>query len=272
MIEAQSRLARALAALGCAALLLAPLAARAQEAPAPPEAADKPAVRRIDPRADELLRQMSALLAATPRFALEAEETFDEVSDNAPRLQLTNVRRIGVERPGRFATDATGDTLNRAAWYDGKTVTVLDKAKNVYVAIDAPATIDGALDKVAADFGVVMPLSDLFYSDPYATLTEQVVYGEYQGLHRVGDDLCHHLAFSQESLDWQIWIDAGDKPLPRKVVISYVDEPGAPQYVAVIRRFTLDPKFPEGLFRFEAPEGAERLSLEEAKRRREASK
>jgi len=235
--------------------------------PAAPEAT-APRPRRVDPRADEILRKMSALLAGTPRFAMEAEETFDEVSENAPRLQLTNVRRVGVERP-RFAADATGDTLNRAAWYDGRTLTVLDKARNLYLSVEKPGTIDTALDAIADDYGVVVPLSDLFYSDPYTTLMEGVVYGEYQGLHQAAGTLCHHLAFSQDAIDWQIWIDAGEQPLPRKLVITYVDEPGTPQYSAVIRRFTLDPKFPDGLFHFEAPEGAQPISESEVRRRKE---
>jgi len=250
-----------------AGLPLAQAGAQETAPPAPPEAA-APRPRRVDPRADEILRKMSALLAGTPRFAMEAEETFDEVSENAPRLQLTNVRRVGVERP-RFAADATGDTLNRAAWYDGRTLTVLDKARNLYLSVEKPGTIDTALDAIADDYGVVVPLSDLFYSDPYTTLMEGVVYGEYQGLHQAAGTLCHHLAFSQDAIDWQIWIDAGEQPLPRKLVITYVDEPGTPQYSAVIRRFTLDPKFPDGLFHFEAPEGAQPISESEVRRRKE---
>jgi hypothetical protein len=70
---------------------------------------------------------MSEFLAKLPRFALEAEEIFDEVPDGQPRMELTNVRRVAVVRPNRVAADATGDTLNRASWYDGKGVTVLDK-------------------------------------------------------------------------------------------------------------------------------------------------
>lgn len=251
-----------------AALCLA-AGAGAQEAPAAspaPEAPTPAPVRRIDPRADEILKRMSALLATAPRFALEAEETFDEVSDNAPRLQLTNVRRIAIERPARLAADATGDTLNRATWYDGKTISVLDKSKNHYVTLEAPTTIDATLDAVSDDYGIVIPVSDLLYSDVYATLTEGVLYGEYQGLHQAAGTLCHHLAFSQEAIDWQIWIDAGDQPLPRKLVITYVDEPGAPQYTAVIRRITLDPKLPDGLFAFTPPEGAERIDLAQARR------
>jgi len=252
-----------------AGILCLAAAAHGQEPSPAPEATPAPPVRRIDPRADEVLKKMSAFLAQAPRFALEAEETFDEVSDNAPRLQLTNVRRIGIERPARLAADATGDTLNRATWYDGKTLTLLDKARNSYVSVEAPPSIDGALDAIADEYGVVIPLSDLLYSDPYATLSEGIVYGEYQGLHHAAGVLCHHLAFSQETVDWQIWIDAGEEPLPRKVVITYVNEPGTPQYSAVIRRFTLDPKFPEGLFQFAPPEGAQRLDVAEARRLKE---
>ena len=85
--------------------------------------------------------------------------------------------------------------------------------------------------------------------------------GEYLGIHLAAGVPCHHLAFSQEAIDWQIWIDAGPQPLPRKIVISYAGEPGAPQYTATIRRWNLDPAFPEDLFRFEAPEGATGISL-----------
>ena len=81
---------------------------------------------------------MGEFLAKLPHFALEAEETFDEIPDGELRRQLTNVRRVAVERPNHVAADATGDTLNRASWYDGRTVTVLDKEHNVYATIEAP--------------------------------------------------------------------------------------------------------------------------------------
>ena len=63
-----------------------------------------------------------------------------------------------------------------------------------------------------------------------------------------------------------MWIDAGERPLPRKLVISYVDEPGEPQYSATIRRFTLDVPVPAGLFTFEPPEGAQRIDARDMKR------
>jgi hypothetical protein len=238
-----------------AALALASFAGAQEPAAGPPGA---PA-RSVEARADQELKRMSELLAKLPRFAFEAEETFDEVPDGELRRQLTNVRRAVVERPNHLAADVTGDTLNRASWYDGRTVTVLDKENNVYATIEAKATIDATFDKLADDYGFVLPLVDLLYSDPYAVLMEGVTYGRYLGMHQAAGVPCHHLAFSQDTIEWQIWIDAGEKPLPRKLVISYVDEPGEPQYSATLRHWTLDGSVPEGLFTFEAPEGAQKV-------------
>ena len=101
--------------------------------------------RRIEPRAEATLQQMSDRLAELKRFAFEAEETFDEVPDGQPRVALSNLRHVAVVRPNRVAADATGDTLNRAFWYDGETATVLDKAHNTFGRFELPDTIDAAL-------------------------------------------------------------------------------------------------------------------------------
>jgi hypothetical protein len=246
-----------------AASALSVVAGAQEPAPGP---ATAPPTRSVEARADQELKRMGAFLAGLPHFAFEAEETFDELPDGQLRRQLTNVRRVAVERPNHLAADATGDTLNRASWYDGRTVTVLDKEHNVYATIEAPATIDATFDKLADEYGFVLPLADLLYSDPYAVLMEGVSYGRYLGIHQAAGVDCHHLALSQDTIEWQIWIDAGDKPLPRKLVISYVQEPGEPQYSAVIRRWNLDSKAPEGLFTFEAPDGAQRVEAKDRKR------
>jgi hypothetical protein len=238
------------------ALALVPLAG-AQEPPSDVPSAPPP--RSVEARAEQELEKMGELLAGLPRFALEAEETFDEIPDGQLRRQLTNVRRIALERPNHFAADVTGDTLSRASWYDGRTVTVLDKEHNTYATIEAKATIDATLDELQDEYGVVLPLVDILYSDPYAVLMEGVTYGRYLGIHQAAGVACHHLAFSQATIEWQLWIDAGDTPLPRKLVISYVQEPGEPQYSATMRRWNLESKVPEGLFTFEAPEGAQKI-------------
>jgi hypothetical protein len=250
-------------ALAAAAMALMPsLAARAQ-APAHTPSTGEPV---IDPKADKLMHDMATFLAGVKRFRLEAEETFDLEMARAYRVQLTNVRTLTVERPSRFVADATGDTLHRSSWFDGRTLTVLNKQKNVYAAIEAPGTIDAVLDKVAEEYQVLVPLSDLLYSDPYSTLMDGVLYGKYLGIHQAAGVPCHHLTFGQEGLYWQIWIDAGDKPWPRKLAVASWEDPGVPRYEAVMRRWVADPPTVDGQFVFKAPAGARQVQPAELAR------
>ena len=52
--------------------------------------------------------------------------------------------------------------------------------------------------------------------------------------------LCDHLAFSRDDTDWQVWIEAGERPVPRKLVITSIDLPGTPQFGVVITSFEPD--------------------------------
>ena len=225
--------------------------------------ADADAPNRIlDPRADEVMRAMAALLANSKAFAFEAEERFDEIPSGQPRMLLTNVRRVGVQRPNKVVADTDGDTLRRSVWFDGQTFSVFDRTQNVYARIPMPGSIDTALDTLSDKYGVTVPLADLLYNDPYTVLTEDVTYSRYLGLHLAAGVLCHHLVFSQPTIEWQIWIDAGDQPLVRQLAISYVREPGEPQYVATLSKWRLLAALPDDLFRFEAPEGAQSVDAE----------
>ena len=237
-------------------------AAYAQEPPPPPIEPDlAPGSRLIDARADELVRKMSELLASTQSFALEADEIYDEVPEHLPRTQLTNRRHLALKRPDRFVGDASGDAINRSFWYDGKTFSVVDKEQNSYTTVPVPDTIDATLDAVLERTGMVIPLADFVYEDVYGRLMQSVQRGVYLGIHDVSDIACHHLSFEQATIDWQLWIDAGEEPLPRKLVIVYKTEDEVPQYTVTIGNWNLNADVPEELFQFEPPEGASRIEF-----------
>ena len=243
-----------------AAVLLAG-AAFAQEPPPPPVAADAARVRLVEPRVDELVRKMADLLASSKAFALEAEEVYDEEPEDLPRMQLTSRRHVALRRPDRLAGTTAGDAINRSVWYDGKTVTALDDAQNVYVRMDVPPTIDGAMDTALERTGMVIPVADFLYSDVYDRLMGSVERGVYLGIHDVAGIPCHHLSFQQETIDWQLWIDAGPQALPRKLVIAYKTEDDVPQYQVTIRKWNLAADVPDEMFQFQPPPGARKVEL-----------
>lgn len=234
-----------------AALLfvLAPAARTAEPAPAAPPPA-------IEPQAGQALKQMSDLLGAARSFTFHAEIDFDEVHGRGQKLQFAAAMDTNVRRPDGLAVHYGSDLGAKQLWYDGKVVTILDPVHDTWAREKAPATIDAALDQLEQQRQFSVPLGDFAHANPYAALTANVRGGFYVGLHDVGGVDCHHLAFQQDDVDWQIWIDAGEKPLPRKIVITYKNLPGAPQYAAVLSKWTFPAELPGTTFEATLPKEA----------------
>ena len=104
-------------------------------------------------------------------------------------------------------------------------------------------------------------MADLLSHEPGASLLEEVENGEYLGIGIVGDHECHHLAFTQEDVDWQAWFDTGDEPALRKLVITYKNLPGEPQYTMMTQSTGALAADTAGLFDFTPPEGANRIQV-----------
>ena len=58
-----------------------------------------------------------------------------------------------------------------------------------------------------------------------------------------------------------MWIQEGAQPLPRKLVITSTDVPGAPQFAVVMTKWNLAPTFGAGFFDFKAPTDARRIDF-----------
>src|SRR6185437_9050049 len=155
---------------------------------------DKPAAKpRIEPKADEILKNACACLADLTQFGVKVEETFDEMNASGQKIQLCNRREVLVRRPNGLFARSEGDTTNRLFYFDGKTITLFDPDAKVYAVNEAPATLDAMFDFLHEKLGFSIPTAELLFSDPYKVLVEQVEEGEYVGLHHVGQKKCHHL-------------------------------------------------------------------------------
>jgi hypothetical protein len=215
----------------------------------------------IEPEADKYLKAMSSFLAGLKTYSFQVEEFFDEVADDGQKLQLSNQRHLSLKRPDKLFGEDVGDTANSLFLYDGRTVTVYDRAQNTYATEKVPGTIDAMLDDLHERFDTHQTLADFLFADPYKVFTEHVQSGAYVGLHVVGKVKCHHLAFRQRILDWQIWIDAGDQPLPRKLLITFKRQVDQPQYTALIHRWDVNPALSDDLFQFHPPEGVRKVDF-----------
>lgn len=241
--------------------VLAPQIATAQMTPPRDPVAVAQTTPQLDSRAVDLLRQMSQTLQAFPAFAFQAEIMTDALSDTGQKIQYAGNLDVWVDRSRGLWAELDGDRANRSFWYDGRSMTLYDQLQNTYATVPAPDDMDEALDYATDQFSISLPLIDLVYSDPYAVLTENVQTGNYLGMHRVGDELCHHLAFTQRTVDWQIWISDTPQALPCKVVITYKKRSASPQFTAILTRWDLRTMSGTHSFTFRPPSGATEIDF-----------
>ncbi len=179
----------------------------------------------VGPRTDKLLRAMGDYLKTAKQLSFRAEITFDDMLPSGQKIQYAASNEIAVHRPDRVYAESQSDQGNMRFWYDGKNMTLMDVGLSVYAKVPVPSVIDAAMDHLMEKYGFSPPLVDFIYQDPYNTLIENVEFGFYVGLHNIDGIRCHHLAFVQKNIDWQIWIEDGNQMVPRKLTITYKNEP-----------------------------------------------
>jgi hypothetical protein len=224
--------------------------------PAPREKATTPAP---DPR--QVLQKMCDFLKSQQQFTYKAEVVDDQAYQGGKKLQYGIDMETFVRRPDHLRVNAEGDLVDKQFYFDGKTITLYDKDHNVYGVLPAPPDIESALQKAHQEFGVRVALTDLASPNLWEVMNKRIKNAIYVGLHKVRGVPCHHLAFDGDVAHVQVWIDAGDKPLPRKVVMVAKKAPGSPEWMAYLYDWNLSPQLQDNLFVFTPPEGAQKIKF-----------
>lgn len=208
------------------------------------------------PQPEKILQQACDFLKSAQKFSFKAEVTDDRVYAGGKKLQFAFDLEAFVQRPDKVRINAAGDLENKQFFYDGKTITLYDKSHNHYAVMEAPASIDEAMEKANKEYGLRVSLVDLAESNTCALMTAGVKHALYVGEGVVRGVRCHHLAFDKDNIQWQIWIDAGEKPLIRKLIINQKNLHASPQWTSYLTDWDFSPQLADNLFAFTPPQGA----------------
>lgn len=209
----------AVAALSCAAV---PVLAQ-QAAPAAPAAQAKAPL--MEPKALEILKAMSAKLAAAKSIGFTVSTAFDQPGQNNQPIFYATKSNVALARPNKFAVVTLGDGPRSAFYYNGKDMVVALPEKNLVAVADAPGNVEDMLEQAFVKAGIYFPWVDLITSNPYAEIEKGLKTAFYIGQSKViGDTVTDMVAFANGNVMVQMWIGAKDR-LPRLVSIIPV-EPG----------------------------------------------
>lgn len=204
------------------------------------------------------LIDMATKLAETKQFSVNVHMTYDVVQDSGQIIEFGELRTVQISRPEYLRVDAQqsdGDTGGLI--FDGTTLTQFNQTQNVYSQIEKPGTVDNAVRYAVAELRVRLPLARMLvtsFPQEMSRLTTDVNFVERNTL---GPEPTDHIAGNTADLDYQVWIR--DDNFPSRIVLTYRNSPGQPQFRADFSDWNTTPALRRDSFKYKPPADAEKI-------------
>lgn len=227
-------------------------------------AGDAPATTTAeqDPEAKAILMKMAAFIARAPAFSMTLRSSYDAIQADGQSIEFGEKRHILLQRPDRLRVETErSDGEPGLVLYDGKEITFFKADDNVYTRVEKTGTVDDFLVYLVRDLQVTLPLARMIHSGFPQQLEKMVTAISYVEEDTLFDVVTDHLAIRSADVDMQLWVAQGDEPLPRRIVLTYKNAPGQPQFRGDFTAWSLTPKMAADSFTFTPPADAEQIPL-----------
>ena len=198
----------------------------------------------------QILKRMSAYIGGQPTIDATFDSDIEVITDDLQKIQFASSGQVMLSRPDKLRATRTGGYADLELVFDGKKLTVLGKHVGAYAQADFSGSVEQLIDKMRSDFGIEAPGADLLLSRSFDDLMSGVYDAKHISRGVIDGVECEHLAFRSPDTDWQIWIDVGANPVPRKFIITSKAVTGAPQYTLRIKNWKTNVQPPADAFVF----------------------
>jgi len=167
-----------------------------------------------------------------------------------------------MDRPNRLRVEEiASDGARDLVLFDGRNMTVFNADAEVFARAPQPGDVDDALVYFLRDLRMRMPLALLLTTHLPSELAQRVKTVEYVESTDIYGVPTHHIAGRTDAVDFQFWITEGEHALPLRVVLSYRQSPGEPQFWANFSDWRISPTLAKGTFEFTPPKGARQIAF-----------
>ena len=194
--------------------------------------------------------------------SLTYDSDVEVITPEVEKIQFTSSGKVILSRPDKVRATRTGGYADVEIVFDGKTVSATGKNINAYTQFEAAGSIDQLIAKLRGMDLVSAPGADILGSHVYEDLMADVIVAKHIGRGVIDGVECEHLAFRAQDVDWQLWVEVGARPIPRKYVITSKGVGAAPQYTLRIKEWKTDAPVNAEAFVFTPPQGANKVALE----------
>jgi len=236
------------------------LAAIALAVAAPPILADDD---KLDKKTVEIVKRTGDLYKNAK--AVHADGTVVTSIDNEGKKREIKVTLVyDSERPNRLSlkTKLDGDAKKGPdVLSDGKKLTIYRKALKQYVQEDAPDSA-GEVGMRLLQVGpgtVGMVFAHVLADDPADLLMQGVNSCSYVGLDKVDGTPAHHMKFSQDQFEWEMWVAAEGKPYILQMLRIAEGDNGKVRTTETYKNWKLDAAPGKQAFTFVPPNDAKKV-------------
>jgi hypothetical protein len=214
-------------------------------------------------RAMSILKNMSLYLAQAQNFSVTIRDGYDAIQQSGQKIEFGELRKVTVSRPDRLRIDVErSDGDKSLVVFNGKELILYTAKENVYATVSRQGTLDQLIKHAVDDLKIRVPLAMMLLSTLPSELDKLVASADYVETTTIADGPCDHVAArTNRGVDFQVWVAQGGQPLPRRIVITYKDEPGQPQFWADLSNWNLAPEISDAIFGFTPPSGADRIEF-----------
>ena len=209
--------------------------------------------------AKSILKAMSAYVSSQKNIQIAFDSDIEVITLQLEKIQFTNSGGVLLSRPDKLRAFRKGGYADVELIFDGKTASVYGRNINGYAQFEAPGTVDRLIEALRAGHGIALPGADLLLSNSYDVLVAEVKEAKHIGRGVIDGVMCEHLAFRNFDTDWQLWVEVGEKPIPRKLVITSKTMNSAPQYTLHVKSWKTGVEPAPDAFSFVPPAGAKKL-------------
>jgi hypothetical protein len=227
-------------------------------APRPLEADDA----KVDALSGARLAAMADFIAGAESLKVRISTRFDEIEEGGIKIKRAKESTVVLRRPNKLYFKSERDDGEVAeGWFDGSKLVIVPEGKNVYAEIPIAGSIDDMLDHLADNYSVDIAAADLLYSNLKEALRSDLLSGRHVGKRSFGGRSLDQFSYESNCCDWQIWIEQGDRPIPRQLVISFVSIDHDPEQIIVLEDWTFNEDVDDSKFSFSPPKSWKKIEL-----------
>jgi len=211
-----------------------------------------------DPR--ELLSHMSNEIANLQQFTINGDASADARLDAGLIIEHSTQATMRVRKPDSIRiTNKTAEDL-KELYFKSNELTIYTESMNFYGRTTFPDESINGLDYAIDELGIDVPMMDFVTGDVAERMLVDATEVLYIGKSLIRNVECEHVVIRTPEIDVQIWIAAAGPPLPEKMALSAKWDGGAPRTV-VFMKWDTAPDFPDDVFDFEPPDGAQEIAV-----------